>query len=72
MLIIYFLLWYAYACAVMNFEQWKFDLLTENNKAKELDDPDYLGTWSRHDDDLQSWRKLSGKLISFQSTKYTR
>ena len=45
----------------MDFEQWKFDLQTENNEAARLDDPDYLGTWSRHDNDLQSWRILSGE-----------
>jgi hypothetical protein len=47
-------------CTVMDFEQWKFDLQTENNRAKELDDETYLGTWNRHDNDLHSWRVLSG------------
>ena len=45
---------------VMDFEQWKFDLQNENNKAQEFDDPNYLGTWSRHEDDLKSWQILSG------------
>lgn len=33
----------------MNFEQWKFDLQTENNHAQLTDDPSYLGSWTRHD-----------------------
>ena len=46
---------------VMDFEQWKFDLQTENNNAQNLDDSTYLGTWDRHENDLKSWRILSGK-----------
>jgi hypothetical protein len=45
----------------MDFEQWKFDLQTENNLAQQLDDPAYLGSWAKHDNDLQSWRILSGE-----------
>lgn len=45
---------------VVDFEQWKFDLMRENKKAASLGDVDYLGTWSKHEGEMASWQTLSG------------
>lgn len=46
---------------VMNFEQIVFDLIINNEAAKEKEDPNYMGVWRRHQHRLLSWKTLSGE-----------
>lgn len=45
---------------IQEFEQWTFNLMDENAKAK--NEPEtYLGSWRQHHSDVYSWRALSGE-----------
>jgi hypothetical protein len=44
---------------VQEFEQWAFNLMDENEIAKRMP-LGYLGEWRQHDNDVFSWRALSG------------
>jgi len=46
---------------VLDFEQWKFNLLDENKRAQNMSDTSYLGSWYRQEFPLQSWRTFSGE-----------
>lgn len=43
---------------VVDFQQWIFDLLEQNEEAKRMDTSKYLGYWRTNN--LMSWRTLSG------------
>jgi hypothetical protein len=45
---------------VQEFEQWTFDLMNENEIAKLMPNG-YLGEWRQHNNDVYSWRALSGE-----------
>jgi hypothetical protein len=43
---------------ILDFKQIKFDLFSENQRARVLNQPDYLGQWSFYSDHLYSWQTL--------------
>jgi hypothetical protein len=55
-----------YAIACHQKQQWTFNLMDENRKARELARASppvhgYLGEWKQHDNDVYSWRAISGE-----------
>jgi hypothetical protein len=43
---------------ILDFKQIKFDLFSENQMAQSLNQPNYLGHWSFHSDQLYSWQTI--------------
>lgn len=46
---------------LLDFEQWVFNLMDQNQKVKNMTDTTYAGEWKQHSRDMYSWRALSGE-----------